>query len=59
MSKIGKFLFYFDDVNVARIYEGIGCRKLIIWDKLDEIVVDSASIKNGLLNHIKKVKSKV
>jgi hypothetical protein len=57
LSKVAKFLFFFDDVDVARIYEGIKCKKMIIWDGLDEIIIDSASIKNGLLERMKQNQS--
>lgn len=26
---------------------------MIIWDRLDEIIIDSASVKNGLLKRMK------
>lgn len=53
LSKVAKILFFLDDVSVARIYEDIRCKKMIIWDGIDEIIIDSASVKNGLLKLMK------
>jgi hypothetical protein len=49
LSKVGKALFFIDDIDVSRIYEGIQCRKLLIWDSIDEIIPNLASVKEGLL----------
>ena len=50
LSKVAKVLYWFDDVNISELYEEFQGRKMIIWDSLDQIIPEFASVKMGLFN---------
>lgn len=54
-STITKILFFREDKDFSKAYEEVSCRKLLIWDFMDEIIPDTASVKNGILQRRKNI----
>ena len=49
LHKITKLLFFGDNIDLSKQYESVKCRKLLIWDNLDEVIPDRASVKNRII----------
>jgi hypothetical protein len=44
-----KLLFLRDNIDLSKQFEDVRCRKLLIWDSLDEVIPDRASLKNRII----------
>jgi hypothetical protein len=46
---IVKLVMYSDCMDISQLYLRINCKKLMVWDVKDEIIVNSASLKQRVI----------
>ena len=49
LHKITKLLFIGDNIDLSKQFESVKCKKLLIWDNIDEVIPDRASVKNRII----------
>ena len=49
LHKITKLLFLGDNIDLSKQFESVKCKKLLIWDNIDEVIPDRASVKNRII----------
>lgn len=49
LHNITKCLFLGDNIDISKQFEGVKCKKLLIWDSIDEVIPDRASLKSRIM----------
>jgi len=49
LHSITKLLCLGDNIDLSKQFELVRCRKLLIWDNIDEVIPDRASLKNRII----------
>ena len=57
LHKLTKLLFFGDNIDLSKQFEVVRCKKLLIWDNLDEVIPDRASFKNRIIKRRRKSSS--
>ena len=49
MHKLAQIVFTFENKNLSQQFFDLKIQKLLLWDKYDEVIPDTASVKCGIL----------
>ena len=50
LHNIARVIFCTENIDLAQQYREAGCMKLLVWDKIDEVIPERASVKQAMLD---------